>query len=641
MRIRLFALLPLLFVPLARSQDWVNTAARAQMNAQIATLWASPVRGIVEENLATKLQEIANTYHDKGDTKIWIQEVYGLETQLVPPPGFEKLDSTGMSLRAPLAGSWGLKVSANVKVKQKVLFFWITKSFKLTAVVVNLWARAKAKLDSSNSEAPKVSEAKAPEIGFNLSVVTDHWYLNVLYFIFKPFLDAKVKQAVDDALAGLAPALQGLEGHPKSWGTGGPGVGAPEPYDYKTPAIKISQKIQQYHLPYKTLLTTVFQTPYTGTWEQSWNVDPGPVAGYGGWGDSAIWTGHALAAEAFRYKMTADPQAKELILTMVDGLGQLAQMRGTPGLLNRAIAPPGTYTPDAETYLLDWNGQPHVMWDFISRDQYMGVFFGLITAHDFVNDGMVKTKCRQTIEMLLDYLLANKWVAYKRDGSISTAWHMNFAQQLAWVRSGRKVNPTKYAGAWAQHAFLADLCWFSPWLETFDPVGSYYKFNLQHGSFYTYLRLETVPLLWQRGYKGFRILRKALQHHLQAHFNMCAIGISPAQSAGYGAETKTLLRQFLQRHRRHVAFTTTDVETATYTPPSIGTFSYEIDGMPTSTASTISKYPLPPHKRPATDFLWQRDPFRLVSGGDGTAEDPGVDYLLPYWMARYYGVIGE
>jgi len=44
-------------------------------------------------------------------------------------------------------------------------------------------------------------------------------------------------------------------------------------------------------------------------------------------------------------------------------------------------------------------------------------------------------------------------------------------------------------------------------------------------------------------------------------------------------------------------------------------------------------------ERPTTDFLWQRSPFLLYGGGDGTIEYPGIDYILPYWMARHYGVV--
>jgi hypothetical protein len=49
--------------------------------------------------------------------------------------------------------------------------------------------------------------------------------------------------------------------------------------------------------------------------------------------------------------------------------------------------------------------------------------------------------------------------------------------------------------------------------------------------------------------------------------------------------------------------------------------------------------PVPIVFRPRTDFLWQRNPFQLVGQGTGRIETAGIDYILPYWMARYFGVI--
>ena len=43
--------------------------------------------------------------------------------------------------------------------------------------------------------------------------------------------------------------------------------------------------------------------------------------------------------------------------------------------------------------------------------------------------------------------------------------------------------------------------------------------------------------------------------------------------------------------------------------------------------------------RVRTDFLWQRSPFLLYGGGQGKIETAGIDYILPYWMARYYEVL--
>jgi hypothetical protein len=46
----------------------------------------------------------------------------------------------------------------------------------------------------------------------------------------------------------------------------------------------------------------------------------------------------------------------------------------------------------------------------------------------------------------------------------------------------------------------------------------------------------------------------------------------------------------------------------------------------------------PRGRAPTTDFLRQRSPFLLTGGKDGTTASAGIDFILPYWMARYYGV---
>ena len=47
--------------------------------------------------------------------------------------------------------------------------------------------------------------------------------------------------------------------------------------------------------------------------------------------------------------------------------------------------------------------------------------------------------------------------------------------------------------------------------------------------------------------------------------------------------------------------------------------------------------PLPVERWVRTDFLWQRSPFLLLGGSRGTIEGAGIDFLLPYWMARKWG----
>ncbi len=52
---------------------------------------------------------------------------------------------------------------------------------------------------------------------------------------------------------------------------------------------------------------------------------------------------------------------------------------------------------------------------------------------------------------------------------------------------------------------------------------------------------------------------------------------------------------------------------------------------------------LPPHLRPFTDFLWQRNPFAIgaTPGVSGDRQYPGSDYSEPFWNAMRYGFITE
>jgi hypothetical protein len=46
--------------------------------------------------------------------------------------------------------------------------------------------------------------------------------------------------------------------------------------------------------------------------------------------------------------------------------------------------------------------------------------------------------------------------------------------------------------------------------------------------------------------------------------------------------------------------------------------------------------PLPVAQRPPTDFLWQAPPTALDGQQDPRHREPGIDFLTPYWMVRYF-----
>ena len=57
----------------------------------------------------------------------------------------------------------------------------------------------------------------------------------------------------------------------------------------------------------------------------------------------------------------------------------------------------------------------------------------------------------------------------------------------------------------------------------------------------------------------------------------------------------------------------------------------------------VSDQALPVQLRRYTDYLWQRDPFKLGRGAymEGWRQYAGTDFTQPYWNARRYDLISE
>src|SRR5579864_3965644 len=92
-------------------------------------------------------------------------------------------------------------------------------------------------------------------------------------------------------------------------------------------ALAISTNIQARHVPYGTIIDPMFASP---TSDQ--------IVGYTRCGDSAIWTGHYLAAEAFRYNVTQSPDAFNNLKSALAGIQSLVDVTGTD-VLARCLVP--------------------------------------------------------------------------------------------------------------------------------------------------------------------------------------------------------------------------------------------------------------------------------------------------------------
>ena len=92
-------------------------------------------------------------------------------------------------------------------------------------------------------------------------------------------------------------------------------------------ALAIDANIQARHLPFGTILDPINASSTSSQ-----------IIGYTRCGDSALWTGAYLAAEAFRYKVTQSPEALSNMQKAIAGIKGLADVTAI-NLLARCMVP--------------------------------------------------------------------------------------------------------------------------------------------------------------------------------------------------------------------------------------------------------------------------------------------------------------
>jgi len=397
------------------------------------------------------------------------------------------------------------------------------------------------------------------------------------------------------------------------------GIGPRAIYASELDALRISSNIQLLHMPYGTILNPVFASsePASPTYSE--------IVSYTRAGDSAIWTGHYLAAEAFRYQVTHSPESLGNALRALQGIHSLLDVTGTD-VLARCLVPVDSPYADAiqqeegrhGIYYNNLRDQTYFWIGNTSRDQYSGVILGLGVAYDMIDEPDVQTFIQSEVTRILDYLLLHNWNVVMPDGRISTTFLHRPDQQLSFLQVGRRVNPERFGPLYAAYRqAFARFVIYPIFFETVDDHNHYFKFNLDYINLFNLIRLEENGSPYKPLYMGaYDKLRRRTREHGNAHFNMID-RVLMGENGSRDAETIMLLELWLQRPRRD----------------------YRIDlrGKYPACGNDRACTPIPVNEQVNTDFLWQRSPFLLFGGGLGTIETAGIDYILSYWMARHYG----
>ncbi len=386
----------------------------------------------------------------------------------------------------------------------------------------------------------------------------------------------------------------------------------------------------------------------------TWNTSLNPSVG-GGTPPAVSYGGGLIQGEEGMLMYSCAPANAPAGRNMLIGSDTRGPFRWNGvGRPNRLAQPNGDYVCEAST----------------TRDTYAGVFFGLLTAFDLVapDDVAVRDLIRDDILAMANFLLKYGWNYPHPHGDvnlppfgdvydnsvtpimvISPVYRLGISQAALHVAStaGPSDEATKWQAVYAEEKATqlpSDV--IAEEVNDPTPTAGYFSWNLAHLMFSSLIRLAADdPVVDKVSRFNFSIVDRQTSDDDNAFFETVTYAMSgePARLA----KAVTHLRQWRDYRARTDVGGSFDARRecgTTYVCVPEDQFDLIFDTpagekrttIPGSSTRLRVVDPLPVAQRAPQDFLWQRSPFTDLSGSaTPNHQEPGIDYLLPYWMLRY------
>jgi hypothetical protein len=359
--------------------------------------------------------------------------------------------------------------------------------------------------------------------------------------------------------------------------------------------------------------------------------------------NDGLWTAMYIAAECFRYGATKDPAAKEAAKKSMDALLKLESITGISGFPARAIR-----HKDEPGFGRDTDGEWHKTadgeWEWkgeTSSDEIDGHFFAFGVYYDLIDDDAEKTKVRATCKRVMDHIIEHDYYLVDVDGK-PTTWGVWAPERINddprwWQEHGlNSLELLSYLKV--THHLTGDEKYHRAYMELIQK--HHYALNtidqkitipgeVNHSddelaflAYYSLMRHETDPHLRTIYTQSITRSWRIEQPERCPLWNFIYGGLTgkPCDVEGAARTLKEIPLDLLiwgvkNSHRADLKW---DEGSGRFGEKQV------LD-------------PLPFDERPM--MKWNGNPFRVDSGGNGTAEEDPTMFLLPFWMGRYHGLI--
>ncbi len=361
--------------------------------------------------------------------------------------------------------------------------------------------------------------------------------------------------------------------------------------------------------------------------------------------NDGLWTAIYLVTESCRYAVTGSEEAREAARQACAALIKLNKVTGIPGFPARAYRRPGEdrfgdgdpewHLTSDEKGTLEWKGET-------SSDETSGHYFGFSYYYDLCADDEEKKQIAEVIRLMTDHVLEHNYTLCDADG-LPTTWarwapeDMNRGDMWRWERGINSLEllcmlkvalhmtgDEKYAAEYKRLINREHYALNSAAHKMDDGHSNHIDDHLGFIVMATFLRLEEDPAV-----------RKYLLFGLRHHWNYERVERSPLGNIVFGcftddaADIEAAAQSLIELPLSFIDYPIKNSQRREL----VWDHSAEKFGEPAQLAA-----PLPYDEKPVTNY--DGNPFMPDGGRGFNASEPTI-YLLPYWLGRYFGILGD
>jgi hypothetical protein len=385
------------------------------------------------------------------------------------------------------------------------------------------------------------------------------------------------------------------------------------------------------------------------------NVDAGTIQPSSD--NDGLWTSMYVGAEAFRFGVTGDPEAKKNARQSLEALMFQERITEIPGFVARSFVP---IDDDPVKYGGEWHRSTDGKWWWkgdTSSDELDGHYFAYAVYYDLCADEAEREEIRGYVSRITDHILDHGYNYVGPPGK-PTTWGVwapeKLNHDLEWI-DDRGLNSLEMLSHLKVAEYMTGNARYTKALRELIERESYEMNTVQQKitwppnavnhsddelaflAYYPLLMYERDPHLrkvylasLERSWQIERPEKSPFLNYIYAAGRQASAWPKPQDRPG-----EAFVPASDYDHDACLAwFHDVPIDTTTWRVENHGRRDIAFAPHPSRADRRLALEVVPPSERRV--MKWNGDPFELDGGDDGRQRDDGTFILLPYWMGRYH-----